>query len=30
MGVVGSRESEDKVEEKRGFLNKILMKANTN
>ena len=30
MGVVGSRESEDKVEEKRGFLNKFLMKANTN
>ena len=30
MGVVGSRESGDKVEEKRGFLNKILMKSNTN
>ena len=30
MGVVGSRESEDKVEEKRGFLNKYLMKVNTN
>ena len=30
MGVVGSRESEDKVEEKRTFINKILMKANVN
>ena len=30
MGAVGSRESEDKVEEKRTFLNKLLMKANVN
>lgn len=30
MGVVGSRESEDKVEEKLTFINKLLMKANVN